>query len=84
MKALPESIAHWMPDNYTTLGTDGFGISESREDLRNHFEVSAQYIAYTALYGLHKAGDLTPKALNNAMLEWDIDSAKPSPAQDVF
>jgi pyruvate dehydrogenase E1 component len=84
MKALPESIAHWMPSNYTTLGTDGFGISESREDLRNHFEVSAQHIAYTALYGLHKAGDLTPKALNNAMLEWDIDSAKPNPAQDVF
>ncbi|EGG94307.1 Pyruvate dehydrogenase E1 component [gamma proteobacterium IMCC1989] len=84
MKALPESIAHWMPDNYTTLGTDGFGISESREDLRDHFEVSAQHIAYTALYRLHKAGAVTVKALNSAMVEWNIDCDKPNPAKDVF
>jgi pyruvate dehydrogenase E1 component len=84
MKALPESIAHWMPSDYVTLGTDGFGISESREDLRNHFEVSAQHIAYTALYRLQKAGKVTANTLRSAMIEWCIDSDKPNPAQDVL
>ena len=48
MKALPLSIARWVPGPYTVLGTDGYGLSESREDLRRHFEVSAAHIAYAA------------------------------------
>ena len=49
MKALPLSVDRWIPGPYTVLGTDGFGLSESRQDLRRHFEVSAEWIAYAAL-----------------------------------
>ncbi len=54
MKALPNSIARWMPDTYTTLGTDGFGLSEAREDLRQHFEVDDEHIVEAVLAGLRK------------------------------
>ena len=66
MKALPLSIAQWVPAPYTVLGTDGYGLSESREDLRRHFEVNAGHIAYAAIallatQGLHhKAGSQGP------------------------
>jgi pyruvate dehydrogenase E1 component len=48
MTALPRMIASWMPGPYTALGTDGFGMSERREDLRAHFRVDAASIADTA------------------------------------
>ena len=49
MKALPLMISRWVPGPYTVLGTDGFGLSEGREELRDHFEVSAPWIALAAL-----------------------------------
>ena len=49
MKALPLSIARWLPGAYTVLGTDGYGLSESREALRDHFEVSKDWIVFGAL-----------------------------------
>lgn len=49
MKALPSMIAPWVPGPYTVLGTDGFGLSESRECLRDYFEVSGEWIAFAAL-----------------------------------
>lgn len=48
-KALPMSISRWVPGAYTVLGTDGFGLSEDRHVLRDHFEVSAQWITFAAL-----------------------------------
>lgn len=51
-KALPESIKRWIPNEYLVLGTDGFGLSESREELRDHFEVSADWIVFAALSAL--------------------------------
>ena len=56
MKALPQSIAQWMPLPYRCLGTDGFGLSEDRQVLREHFEVSAHCIVMTALLALHIQG----------------------------
>jgi pyruvate dehydrogenase E1 component len=52
MKSLPLGIAPWMPGPYVVLGTDGFGLSEGRPELRDHFEVSAAWIAYAALTAL--------------------------------
>ncbi|MEM8767729.1 MAG: pyruvate dehydrogenase (acetyl-transferring), homodimeric type, partial [Pseudomonadota bacterium] len=49
MKALPLSIARWVPGPFEVLGTDGFGLSEDRHVLREYFEVSAEWVAYTAL-----------------------------------
>ncbi|MEQ8484308.1 MAG: pyruvate dehydrogenase (acetyl-transferring), homodimeric type [Pseudomonadales bacterium] len=56
MKALPMSISRWVPGPYAVLGTDGFGLSEGRPELRDYFEVSAAWIAFAALATLARAG----------------------------
>lgn len=82
MKALPDSIARWVPGSYTTLGTDGFGLSESRKDLRRHFEVSAEYIAFSALVALYREGRLLAETLDQSIQDWDIDLDKSNPMSD--
>jgi pyruvate dehydrogenase E1 component len=54
MKALANSIAKWVPGRFEVLGTDGFGLSESRADIRDHFEVSTDYIVQASLAALLK------------------------------
>lgn len=80
MKALPQSIARWVPGPYVVLGTDGYGLSESRADLRTHFEVSAAYIAYAALASLAEHGLVAPAELEAAVTSLQIDRAKPNAA----
>ena len=80
MKALPLSIARWVPGPYVVLGTDGYGLSESRPDLRAHFEVSGEYIAYSAMASLVNHGNVTRKELDDATSAWNIDRSKPNPA----
>ncbi len=80
MKALPLSIARWIPGPYVVLGTDGYGLSESRSALRDHFEVSAEYIAYAALAALEEEGAVTSGELEKAAKELKIDREKPDPA----
>ncbi|KUJ84998.1 pyruvate dehydrogenase (acetyl-transferring), homodimeric type [Microbulbifer flavimaris] len=58
MRALPASIARWVPAPYITLGTDGFGLSESRECLRRYFEVDAASIVHAAMTALCDEGEL--------------------------
>jgi pyruvate dehydrogenase E1 component len=86
MKAQPLSIAQWVPGRFTALGTDGFGLSESRPDLRDHFEVSAEHIVYATIAALVEEGKCTEKDLDAVALKLDIDrnkldSAKAGPAQ---
>ncbi|MCP5188325.1 MAG: pyruvate dehydrogenase (acetyl-transferring), homodimeric type [Pseudomonadales bacterium] len=80
IKALPGSIARWMPASYTVLGTDGFGLSESREDLRDHFEVSATHIVHTALVALYRAGRIGEQQLQAQLAPLGIDAGKGDPA----
>ncbi|GAB4241661.1 MAG: pyruvate dehydrogenase (acetyl-transferring), homodimeric type [Acidobacteriota bacterium] len=77
MKALPESIAKWVPGRLISLGTDGFGRSESRRDLRDFFEVDARHIAYAALWGLVQEGKLKKNTLTRAAQKLEIDPTKP-------
>ncbi|MDG2090822.1 MAG: pyruvate dehydrogenase (acetyl-transferring), homodimeric type [Gammaproteobacteria bacterium] len=79
MKTLPSSIARWFPQDFTALGTDGFGLSESREDLRDHFEVDSRYIAWSALTALYRDGTLTKAKLNKARKELSIPESKTNP-----
>ena len=58
MKSLPNSIARWMPEFYTVLGTDGYGLSESRDDIRDYFEVSSRCISQAAISLLYRAGHI--------------------------
>jgi pyruvate dehydrogenase E1 component len=63
MRSWPDSIARWAPRPFLSLGTDGFGMSDTREALRRHFEVDAEAIAYAALYMLAQEGRISRAAL---------------------
>jgi len=80
MKSMPLSIARWVPGPYVVLGTDGYGLSESRPDLRTHFEVSAEFIAYAALASLAEHGSVSAAELEAAVASLKIDQAKPDAA----
>ena len=76
MKALPNAIARWMPENYLVLGTDGYGLCETRAELRDWFEVSADYICHAALVGLFRAAKIDAAELAAKTAELDIDPEK--------
>jgi len=80
MKTMPMSIEKWIPGRYIVLGTDGFGLSESRPDLREHFEVSAEYIAYAACAGLYRDDKMSLEALQKLAGKLGINPEKPNPA----
>jgi len=79
MKNYAEQIRTCVPGSYTVLGTDGFGRSDSRVNLRRFFEVDANHIAAAAMVDLYKEGAVTKKGLEAALAKYDIDGAKPNP-----
>lgn len=79
LKALPELISRWVPGRLMPLGTDGFGRSETREALRNHFEVDARWITVAVLYNLVKENKIKLTVLKKAFKELDIDQEKANP-----
>jgi pyruvate dehydrogenase E1 component len=78
-KGLPASISRWMPPSYTVLGTDGFGVSESRPDLRDHFEVSVDHIVQAALVQLYRLGLVGEQELREQLEPLGIDPGKLDP-----
>ncbi|MDO8675829.1 MAG: pyruvate dehydrogenase (acetyl-transferring), homodimeric type [Candidatus Omnitrophota bacterium] len=79
MKTLPDSIRQWVPGPFTALGTDGFGRSESREALRDFFEVDAKHIVWAALVTLHNEKKIGADVLARAQKELPIDPKKLNP-----
>ena len=79
MKVLPNCIASWMPDNFTILGTDGYGLSEARPALRKYFEISPEYICHAALVGLYRDGKLNTMELKKQLKGLDVDADKLNP-----
>ena len=79
VKAYSDQVRAFVPGQYKVLGTDGYGRSDSRANLRRHFEVDANFIAVAALSELVKAGDLDKKVLVAALKEFDIDGSKINP-----
>lgn len=80
VKALPLSIAKWMPDNFHVLGTDGFGRSDTVEGLRDFFEVDAKYIAWKALSLLADEGKFKEDDLKKFKNKFKIKKRKTNPA----
>jgi pyruvate dehydrogenase E1 component len=74
-----EQIRPWVPGSYTTLGTDGFGRSDTREQLRSFFEVDRYHIAYTTVVELVRAGELPKTAIGKAKKTYNIDDAAADP-----
>ncbi len=79
VKALPDSIAKWFPGYLYSLGTDGFGRSESRASLRDFFEVDAKHIVFATLVALYKEGKFQEKVLDKAIKELGINPDKKNP-----
>jgi len=83
VKALPLSVSDWFPGDFIALGTDGFGFSEDRENLRAHFRVGAQHIAWSALVALNRAGKFPDKSLKKARNELKITEENPSGCEPI-
>jgi len=79
LKALPNTIARWLPRPLIALGTDGFGRSDGRDDLRNFFEVDARHIALAALAGLAQQGQIAASVVAQAIKAFNINPEKANP-----
>jgi pyruvate dehydrogenase E1 component len=79
VKTVPDQIRQWVPGRYVVLGTDGFGRSDSRAQLRKHFEVDRNHIVIAALKALADEGKLDAATVKTAMKKLKIDPEKPNP-----
>ncbi len=79
MRTVPDQIRQWVEGRYVTLGTDGFGRSDSRAALRRHFEVDRNYIAVAALKALADESRVDRATVEKAIKALGIDPAKPVP-----
>jgi pyruvate dehydrogenase E1 component len=80
VKALPDSIDKWLPRPLTTLGTDGFGRSESRAALRDFFEVDYRYVVVATLATLARDGAIDRSVVQQAIKTHNINPEKANPA----
>lgn len=76
MKLVPDQIAPWVPGGLTTLGTDGFGRSDTRPALRRFFEVDAECTVIATLWALAKQGKIKPAFVQKAIHDLKVDPEK--------
>ncbi len=79
IKNYSEQVRAYIDTEYRCLGTDGFGRSDSRANLRTHFEVNAAYVVVAALYELANRGDIERSVVTEAIKRFDIDTEKLNP-----
>ena len=80
MKALPDMVARWLPPYYVSLGTDGFGRSDTREALRGLFEIDPPHIAAAALSELVRCGAMPADKASKTIAALGVDPKKLDPA----
>jgi pyruvate dehydrogenase E1 component len=78
-KAHTDQLREFIPGAFSVLGTDGFGRSDTRQQLRQHFEVSREHIVLAAMKALADQGELEAKRVDEALTQLGIDSDKPNP-----
>ncbi|HEX2225828.1 MAG TPA: pyruvate dehydrogenase (acetyl-transferring), homodimeric type, partial [Candidatus Binatia bacterium] len=79
MKMVPDQIAPWVPGGLTSLGTDGFGRSDTRGNLRRFFEVDAELTVIATLYALYEKGALAAGKVEEALRKLGVDPEKSHP-----
>lgn len=79
IRTYADQIRTWVPASYTVLGTDGFGRSDTRAQLRKHFEVNSYYVAVAALKALADEGQLPAGKVAEAIEKYGIDAEKINP-----
>ncbi|MFK5985436.1 MAG: pyruvate dehydrogenase (acetyl-transferring), homodimeric type [Pseudomonadota bacterium] len=80
-KAYADQIRKWVPTRYEVLGTDGFGRSDTRAQLRKYFEVNAVHVVVAALKALADEGQFPAGKVQEAIEKYGIDSEKSNPAR---
>jgi len=79
MKAYSDQVREYVKATFVALGTDGFGRSDSREKLREFFEVDRNYVTVAALYALAQDGKMDRVTVAKALQQYGIDPDKPNP-----
>jgi pyruvate dehydrogenase E1 component len=81
MRAVPDMVSRWLPEGYSSLGTDGFGRSDTREALRAFFQIDPPAIAAAAMAELARCGQVTASRATKAIRELDIDPEAADPLE---
>ncbi len=73
IRAVPDQIARWVPAPYSSLGTDGWGFSDTRPAARRFFHVDAESITVAVLTQLARQGEIKPEVLSQAITRYRLD-----------
>jgi pyruvate dehydrogenase E1 component len=79
IRTVPDQIAPWVPGGLMTLGTDGFGRSDTRARLRRFFEIDAESTVIATLYALAEKGRIEPQLVEKAIKDLGVDPEKVQP-----
>jgi pyruvate dehydrogenase E1 component len=79
MKAVPDQVSRWVPGTYLSLGTDGYGRSDTREKLRRHFETDTAHVVVGVLSALVEADDAKPQEVADAIVRYELDPEAADP-----
>jgi len=79
IRSVSNQVRQYVPATYTVLGTDGFGRSDTRKNLRRHFEVNSHYVVLATLKTLADEGTIPASKVNEAIKKYGIDTKKPNP-----
>lgn len=80
MKSVPDQIARWVPNNYSSLGTDGFGRSDTRKNLRRYFEIDAEHIVVAVLFALANSNEAKAEEVQDAIAKYGLATDSVNPA----
>jgi pyruvate dehydrogenase E1 component len=80
VRAVPDQVSRWVPGSLYSLGTDGFGRSDTREGLRRFFEVDAETMTIAALHRLSVEKKFPPEKIQEAIKKLGLNPEKPNPA----
>jgi len=72
MRAVPDQISRWVPNDYTSLGTDGFGFADTRGAARRYFHIDAESIVMAVLRELGRRGEVEPEAARQALDKYQL------------
>jgi pyruvate dehydrogenase E1 component len=82
MRAVPDLIAPYVPGGMATLGTDGFGLSDTRPALRRHFHVDAESVVVRVLASLAQRGEVDRDVVRQAVEKYQIRDVQAAPAEE--
>jgi pyruvate dehydrogenase E1 component len=83
MRAVPDQISRWIPGDWTSLGTDGFGRSDTRASLRRHFHIDPESIACAVLGELARRGDVDATLPGQAVERYRLHDEQLPPEKDT-